>query len=448
MNKRTFLKTSSVLVTGSVLSPLMKFSNDEPRTNWAGNFKYTAKQYFQPKTLAEAQHLVAKTPILRGLGSRHSFNSIADSSEVQISLKELHQVVSLDKAQQQVTVEGGVTYGQVCQQLHQNGFALHNLASLPHISVAGACATATHGSGIKNGNLATSVAALEVIDAKGNLVVFSKEKNREEFNGAVVGLGGLGLISKVTLDLLPTFNMTQVVYQNMPMKALESNFDAVVASGYSVSLFTDWQNQRINQVWIKSKADGIQSASSAPELLGATLAHKHLHPLEDLSPENCTEQMGKIGPWYERMPHFKMGFTPSSGKELQSEYFLPIEHAYHAMMALEKLHEKVSPHLFISEIRTIAADDLWMSPCLGQPCVAFHFTWKQDWPAVKALLPLIEAQLAPFNARPHWGKLFTMPPQKLQSLIKKLPEFKELLATYDPKGKFRNSFLNHNLYTK
>ena len=253
-----------------------------------------------------------------------------------------------------------------------------NLASLPHITVAGACATATHGSGVKNGNLSTSVAAIEFINAAGNVITLSKEKDGDKFYGAVVHLGALGVVTKVTLALIPTFKMKQVVYLNMPMHELKNNFDSIESMGYSVSLFTNWKNKNINEVWIKSIANDNNLTPAAPELFGAKAATKNMHPVEDQSAENCTDQMGVPGPWYERMPHFKMGFKPSTGKELQVEYFVPIEHAYDAIMAVEKLSEKITPHLFITEIRTIRADEFWMSPCYKQTSVSIHFTWKQE----------------------------------------------------------------------
>ncbi len=141
-----------------------------------------------------------------------------------------------------------------------------------------------------------------------------------------------------------------------------------------------------------------------------------------------------------------MGFTPSSGVELQSEYFVPRKNAVEAIMAVYKLADQVGPHLLTTEIRTIAADNLWMSPCYKQDSVAIHFTWKQDWPNVSKLLPIIERELAPFNARPHWGKMFTMAPAKLQSLYEKLPDFQDLIKEYDPQGKFRNGFLDTYVY--
>ena len=447
MTKRTFLKTSSALAGGATLSQLGACSpatNKEHLQNWAGNLEYSTGNVHYPKTLEQVQEAVNKCNKLTALGSRHSFNKIADSTENQVSLKEMNKVVSLDKAANTVTIEAGMKYGELAPYLHQNGYALHNLASLPHITVAGSCATGTHGSGVHNGNLSTGIAAIEFVNAEGELVNLSK-KDGEAFQGAVVGLGALGVVTKLTLELQPTFNMKQYIYRNLPMAALEKNFDAIVSSGYSVSLFTDWKNKNINEVWVKSKV-AADDTPAAPELFGAKLATKNLHPIEDLSAENCTEQMGVSGPWFERMPHFKMGFKPSAGKELQAEYFVPIEHAYEAMMAMEQLHEKITPHLFISEIRTIQEDTLWMSPCYKKTCVALHTTWKQEVDTVLNLLPLVEAQLAPFNARPHWAKLFTMAPSVLQSRIEKLADFKELVKKYDPNGKFRNDFLNKNLY--
>jgi xylitol oxidase len=380
------------------------------------------------------------------LGTRHSFNSIADSSYNLLSLKPMHEVVHLDPEARAVTVAAGITYGQLCPYLDAKGFALHNLASLPHISIAGAASTATHGSGETNGNLATAIAALEMITATGDVVKLSRVSDGESFRGAVVGLGALGVITRITLDLQPTYTVRQYVYENLPLAQMKEHFDEIQASGYSVSLFTDWQQQRISELWIKSRVREGQSFAAPPEFFGAKLATRNLHPIANLSAENCTEQMGVPGPWYDRLPHFRMGFTPSAGKELQSEYLLPRRNAVDAILAVERLRDQVTPHLLISEIRTIAADDLWMSTCYRQPSVAIHFTWKPDWPAVRQVLPVIERELSPFQARPHWAKLFTLSPVELQSRYERLSEFRQMAAKYDPKGKFRNDFLNKNVF--
>jgi xylitol oxidase len=446
VDKRTFLKTSTAMLAGTFISPLLSSAQEKkPLTNWAGNLTYSTGNVFSPNSVEQVQELVRQQKKLRALGSRHSFNAIADSKQNLISTTALNKIVALDRNANTVTVEAGIKYGELCQYLHENGYALHNLASLPHISIAGACATATHGSGVKNGNLSTGVSAIEFVKADGEIVNLSI-KDGAQFYGAVVGLGALGVVTKITLELLLTFNMQQVVYRNLPMRALEHNFETIMSSGYSVSLFTDWRNKNINEVWIKSRVEGNTLNSFPPEFYGAKLATKNMHPIEDQPAENCTEQMGISGVWYERMPHFKMGFTPSAGKELQAEYFVPFEHAYEALMAVEKLNDKITPHVFISEIRTIAADDFWMSPCYRRKCVAIHSTWKQEPDTVMRLLPLIEQQLTPFHPLPHWAKLFTINPSTLQARIEKQKDFKQLMQQYDPNGKFRNEFLDKNLF--
>jgi xylitol oxidase len=444
MDKRDFLKTSGALVAGHMLSHLVAGEPKEGRTNWAGNYRYSTDRLHMPKSVEEVQTVVKSCSQLKALGARHSFNGIADSTANQISLKNL-QDMALDRTTHTVTVGAGVTYGHLAPYLHENGYALHNLASLPHISVIGACSTATHGSGVKNGNLATPVSALEIVTADGDVVVMSRSRD-ENFRGAVVGLGGIGVVTKVTLDVLHTFDVAQVIYENLSFAKLEGHLDEIFASGYSVSLFTDWQDHRVTQVWIKRRVEPGSTPKFEPEFFGAKRATQKLHPLAGHSAENCTEQMGIPGPWYERLPHFRMNFTPSSGAELQSEYFVPRGRGYEAILAVERLRDHITPHLFITELRTIDADDLWMSPCYKRPSMAIHFTWKPEWPAVKSVVPMIEERLAPFEAKPHWAKLFTMAPARLQSLYPKLPEYRELLKRYDPNGKFRNEYLNTNIY--
>jgi xylitol oxidase len=446
MNKRAFLKLMSAAMSMPGISPFLAWAAGDKLKNWAANIEYGTDRLYSATSVEQAQEFVRKHARLKVLGTRHCFNHIADSTDDFLSLRPMDKVLSLDARARTVTIPANMSYGQLSPYLHEQGFALHNLASLPHISVAGACATATHGSGEKNGNLATSVSALEMIAASGDIVKLSRKQDGEGFPGFVVGLGALGVITKITLDLQPTFMVKQYVYENLPLSEMQQHFDAIEASGYSVSLFTDWQKKRINEVWIKSRVEAGQSFNAAPEFFGAKLATRNLHPIAELSAENCTEQMGVPGPWYERLPHFRMGFTPSAGNELQAEYFVPRRHAVEAILAIERLRDQVTPHLLISEIRTIAADDFWMSPCYQQPSVTIHFTLKPDWPAVSNLLPVIERELAPFQARPHWGKLFTVSPERLKANYQKLPDFIELSKKYDPHGKFRNNFLNKNIF--
>jgi xylitol oxidase len=446
MDKRFFLKLISAMMATPYIAPLLAWAAGEKLKNWAGNIEYGTDRLYSADTVAQVQEFVKKQPRLKVLGTHHCFNHIADTTDIFLSVRPMDKVIALDPQARTVTLGAGMSYGQLAPYLHEHGFALQNLASLPHISVAGACSTATHGSGEKNGNLSTAVSALELVTASGEVVNISRKQDGDTFLGAVVGLGALGAITKVTLDLQPTFMMKQYVYENLPLDQMKEHFDAIEASAYSVSLFTDWQNQRINEVWIKSRVEPAVAFNATPELFGAKLATKNLHPIAELSAENCTEQMGVPGPWYDRLPHFRMGFTPSAGKELQSEYFVPRKHAVEAILAVERLRDQVSPHLLISEIRTIAADDFWMSPCHKQDSVTIHFTWKPDWPSVSKVLPVIEKELAPFQARPHWGKLFTVSPERLRALYEKMPDFIALAKKYDPQGKFRNDFLNTNIF--
>ena len=446
MNKRTFMKLITAAMAVPSASRTFARAAAEKLKNWAGNIEYGTEHLYPMSSLQQVRDNVKKETKLKVLGTRHSFNHIADSKDCFLSLQPMNEVVTLDPTARTVTVAGSITYGQLAPYLDSHGFALHNLASLPHISVVGACMTATHGSGEKNGNLATAASALEVVTASGDVLKLSRAHDGDKFNGAVVGLGALGVVTNITLDVQPSYMMRQYVYENLPFSALQDHFDAVESSAYSVSLFTDWQKQRINEVWIKTRVEQGVEFHAMPEFFGAKLATKNLHPISDLSAENCTEQMGVLGPWYERLPHFRMGFTPSAGKELQSEFFIPRRHAVEAILAVERLRDQVTPSLLITEIRAIAADNLWMSPCYQQDSVTIHFTWKPDWPAVSKLLPVIERELAPFNARPHWAKLFTISPQTLRALYKRMPDFIELATKYDPQGKFRNDFLNKNIF--
>jgi xylitol oxidase len=446
MNKRTFIKLSSAAMAGIVLSPSMSFAQTDDRlTNWAGNLTFSTNKVASPTTVDDVKRFITSHDKFKVLGTRHCFNNIADSTDQLLQLNQLPADITIDAAAHTVTLAGAVKYGVLADYLNKQGWALHNLASLPHISVAGSTATATHGSGINNGNLSSAVVGLEFITADGKTVTLSHSTDGDAFLGAVVHLGAIGVVTKITLAIQPTYQVRQDVYENLSFSQLEHNFDAIMGAGYSVSLFTDWANKNVSEVWIKSRMDKPVNLPST--FYGATPATKNLHPIVALSAENCTEQMGVPGPWHERLPHFKMGFTPSSGKELQSEYFVPREHAYQAMAAVEKLHEQITPHLFITEIRTIDGDNFWMSPCYKQPSATIHFTWKQEWPEVSKLLPQIEAALEPFNAKPHWGKLFTTSHTRLKRLYgDRFTAFQKMVKQYDPSGKFTNEFLAKNIW--
>ena len=412
------------------------------RTNWAGNVTFGARRFREPSSLAELQQLVAGGDRVRALGTGHSFNRLADTPGELISVAGLPRLIEIDAAAASVTVSAGLKYAEVAAELNRAGRGLHNLASLPHISVAGACATATHGSGDGVGNLATAVSAAAMVTADGDVVTLSRDRDRAEFDAVVVALGALGIVTRLTLDTVPAFDVRQYVYDDLPFEQVTGNFDEIMSSAYSVSLFTDWRAPRVRQAWLKRRADAADGWTPKPEWMGGRLADGPRHPVPGMPPAYCTEQLGVPGPWHERLPHFRPDFTPSNGDELQSEFLLPREAAIDGLDALRSIAAALAPVVQITEIRTVAPDQLWLSPSYQRDTVAFHFTWVNDWPAIQPVLAQVEGRLAPLRARPHWGKLFGMGPQTVCELYPRLGDFRRLRGRYDPAGKFRNEFLD------
>jgi xylitol oxidase len=429
------------------------------RSNWAGNLEYRAARLLRPTTLEEVREAVTAGGPVRAVGSRHCFNDIADTTGTHLSLESFEPVdastltVDTDAdGATTVTVSGGARYGDLATALYAHGYAVPNLASLPHISVAGAIATATHGSGVTNQGLGGAVVALEIVTATGEVLTVRRgeDDGALPFDAAVVHLGALGVVTRVTLAVEPTFDVRQDVFVDLPWEAFERDADAVLGAAYSVSVFTTWRDDAMDQVWLKSRVDEIETRPGGALALGedfhgARRSPVPLHPLPGISAESCTEQLGVAGPAHERLAHFKMDFTPSNGDELQSEYIVPREHAVAAVAAVRALREQIVPLLQVTEIRTMAADGFWLSPSGAQDSVGIHFTWLQRQPEVEALLPVIEAALAPFDARPHWGKLFTTDAARLAELYPRLPELRALAARLDPEGVLRNDYLDRVL---
>lgn len=409
------------------------------KQNWAGNLTYSSRETVTPRSLDHIRETVAVAPRVKALGTRHAFSSIADTAGVFLAMDSWNRVIDFDSGQNQVTVQAGIRYGDLAVALQERGWALPNLASLPHISVMGACATGTHGSGDGLGCLSTQVAGLKLVGAEGGLHSFTRKDDPELFPGVVVNLGALGVVVELTLDLVPAFEVSQQVFENLPFSVAGDAFEALMADAYSVSLFTDWKEPRFTQVWRKALGNDPDPMEA---WMGAPLAGEDRHPLICLSAEHCTRQGGRPGPWFQRLPHFRMEFVPSFGEELQTEYLIPRSCAPEAIEALNALGEVIHPLLLISEIRSIREDDLWMSPHYGRPTVGLHFTWQKDWERVKPILGRIEEALEPFSPRPHWGKLSTLKPEAVRGLYPQCDAFRKLVGRMDPQRKFRNQYLD------
>ncbi|OQR59462.1 FAD-binding protein [Streptomyces maremycinicus] len=405
----------------------------ETVTNWAGNITFAAELH-RPRSLDALRSLVAGSGRVRVLGSGHSFNEIAEpgGDGVLLSLGALSGEVDVDTAAATVRVGGGVRYAELARRVHEHGLALPNMASLPHISVAGSVATGTHGSGVGNGSLASAVREVEIVTADGSTVVIGRGDRR--FGGAVTSLGALGVVTALVLDLRPGYEVEQHLFTELPLDGMD--FETVAAAAYSVSLFTDWGRPGFRQVWLKRRTD-----EPLADFPWATPAVEALHPVPGMPAVNCTEQFGVPGPWHERLPHFRAEFTPSSGNELQSEYLLDRRHATEALHAIDAVRGTVAPVLQVCEVRTVAADDQWMSPSYGRDTVALHFTWVEDTAAVLPVVRAVEAALEPFAPRPHWGKVFEVPAGVVRGRYPRVDDFTALARVLDPAGKFTNAFV-------
>ena len=404
--------------------------------NWSGNIEYRPAEIARPSSISELQKVVADSSNVRAYGSGHSFNTLADTDGTLIAFSEFDKNIEIDSSKMLVRVPAGVRYGEVAPKLHANGFALRNMGSLPHITVVGATSTGTHGSGVGNKNLSGSIAEIELITATGDAITL----DQSELPAARVALGSIGIIHHLTLDIVPTYDVAQTVYFDLPFVQLIGNLDAILSAGYSVSVLSMWGDEFVDQVWVKSKI-GTNPVLTQNEWFGAKLATRKSNPIREADSAAATEQFGLPGPWFERLPHFKLDFTPSFGEELQTEYFIDRKDAPAALNAIYKIREELSELIMVCEMRTVAQDENWLSEAYGRETFVFHFTWRPNIPAVEKLLLKIEASLEPFKARPHWGKVFTNNAFDFSSLYPKFNSFLTYRGTYDPSRKFVNKLL-------
>jgi xylitol oxidase len=411
-------------------------SRVEPESNWAGNITFGAARVHRPQSIDSLRRIVHGGRHVRALGCGHSFSRVADTSGDFVLLDNLPDTFTVDRNNSTVTVPSWMSYSDLADRLFREGLALSNMASIPDISIAGAFATGTHGSGDAHRVLADSAAAMTMLVADGDQVELRRDLHRQDFPGSVVALGALGIVIELTLDIEPAYEISQQVSFRVPLDEIENGLDGVFGAGYSVSVFTNWLSGEAS-VWVKRRVDRPVSNWSA----GRQAQHM-VHPVPGMSPSLCTEQLGTVGPWHERLPHFRPKSAPGSGNELQSEVFLPRRAAQQAISELREIARLFAPVLFVSEMRSVRADGLWLSPAYGQDSVTFHFTWMADEIGALQAIAAIEERLLPLGPRPHWGKLTTMTPERTISSYARAPDFERLMAKYDPTFKFRNDFVN------
>lgn len=410
--------------------------------NWAGNLTYTATEIVHPSTIDELRGLLAAGGPVSVLGTRHCFNDIADTTGVLIALDRMPREVEVNEARDAVRVSSALRYGDIAPELEAQGLALANLASLPHISVAGAVATGTHGSGDRIGSLASAVRGLTILTVDGEIRRLAR--GDAGFDGAVVSLGALGVVLDVTLDVEPSYEVAQYVFDAPRWDAILADLDSVTGAGTSVSIFTTWQRTDVaDMLWIKQRMpdDRADDRAALAARLGAVAADGERHPILGVDPVATSDQQGVAGTWFQRLPHFRLEFTPSAGAEIQSEYLVPRSDALAALAAVRSLADRIAPLLLVNEVRTMAADELWLSPAYGADTVALHFTWKPDEAALRGFLPVLEAAL-PASARPHWGKVFTLDGAEVRSRYPRFDEFAALRAEFDPERRLAGAYLS------
>ncbi|WP_084077348.1 FAD-binding protein [Demequina sp. NBRC 110057] len=405
---------------------------------WAGTHTFEAAGLIEATSIDQVQDLLTTTdgPV-RALGTRHSFNDLADTAGTLVTVTGIPANPVLDERARTVTVGAGIRYGVLAAWLHERGWALHNMGSLPHISVGGAIATGTHGSGVTNGCLSDAVAALTYVGARG--AVRTMSRGQEGFTALPVGLGAFGIVVRVTLDIQPAYTVRQDVYRGLPWAALLDDLSGVMSAGYSVSAFTTWDEDTVQQVWRKSRVG--EGEAPGPDWLGSRLELPEESGLVDADPAALTVRGGVEGPWLERLPHFRLDHTPSNGDEIQTEYFVALEDGADALVAVRAMAADIAPHLLVTELRTLAADDLWLSGAYGRDTLAIHFTWRNRPAEVAALTPRIEEALAPFGARPHWGKVHTMTADAVAAAHPMLGQARLLFDALDVDGRFANAHL-------
>lgn len=407
--------------------------------NWAGNLTFLAEEFIEIESIPQLQKIVEKSKKLKVLGTGHSFSEITDTNGTLISLKKIPPEIEIDPISKSVSVNAGTSYSVLSKYLESNGWALPNLASLGEITVAGAIMTGTHGSGSKNKVLSDSVIELQLVLASGDQLIINRQ-DFDDFAGFIVSFGSLGVVTRVKLRIIESFSMKQFVYENISISSVAKNFDEIFNSAYSVSYFGSWAENTTGQIWMKF-LDQAEFPHLSPEAFGGNLANSNQHPVKINDPSPCTEQMGVTGKWLYRLPHFKLDSSAASGDEVQTEYLVDRNYVNEYIAGLSAIGNEISPRVYATEIRTMAADDLWLSGAYARDTVGFHFTWKKS-KELASFLPKIEEVLGKHQGRPHWGKLFSTSKEQIITRYPRYQDFKNLLNRYDSNGKFSNNFID------
>ncbi|WP_370107515.1 FAD-binding protein [Nocardioides sp.] len=404
--------------------------------NWAENRQLTPREIVSPCSIDELRHTVAAADAVGVIGITHSFTDVFNDRGTLVRLDQMPRDVVIDDERGTAVVAAGVAYSELAQILHARGWAVANLPSLPHVTVGGAVSTGTHGSGVRLRGLADSVQAVRYVIGNGEMRLFSRTQDRETFYGSVVALGALGVAVDYTIALIPSFEVSQSVLTDLTVDDLERDVADMLASAYSVSVFTDWSEN--TSVFLKESSGATDRRGKGARWVGGVLAESQVPHVPGETTDGMTPQLAEPGPWFERLPHLLASAILAARTELQSEYFVPAEAGESAIRALRGRAQEFSGCLQVSEVRAVRADEHWLSPAYGRDTISLHFTWRWDPAAVTEVIPVVEETLRPFNPRPHWAKLHELAPEYLAGEYPQLGRFHDLVSEVDPIGKFRS----------
>lgn len=430
-------------------------------SNWSGTVAWDDCEVLEPTTIGELQSIIAYSPKVRVIGSAHSFTPLVRSSgrvkPTLLSLRHIPRTWSLDEKKKTVTVDAATTYSELCHALDKTGFALPNTSSLSHFQIAGAIATATHGSsGSRNGRLtrsglADTVVGLEIVGPDGT--IRNVNKGHPQFSSSVVSLGMVGVVTRVTLSLVDDYDVIQRVYGKWPptptgtLSAFLSSLPKTIAQFDSFSAFVKWNVDDFGLLIGRKQVPrgATDSASTTdPRLITG--------PIQGFLGQGDFATTG-VGRWCDKMFLWKNNGSPFvSQPELQIAHFVPFRDVERALHATRKVVSTWGDEVLYCELRAVRGDEHLLSPYSADAPKPDSFSISHSLDArlgvekVRQRASELESVLRPYQVRPHWGKLTAMTASDLKEAYGlKLKRFQEVQQQVDPNRKFTNDYLEHLL---
>lgn len=416
-----------------------------PWRNWSGSQVCYPKTRSAPADLAQLQNLLKdSTGTIRPVGSGHSFMPLVPTDDTIVSLSRLTGLISVDQKQQQARVWAGTRLGDIGQPLADNGQALLNMPDIDEQSLAGAIATATHGTGAQLACMSNYVEALQLVLANGEVMECSRTQNQAVFNAAQVNIGALGIISQVTLQNQARYKLKRETSW-LPIEEILQNAESLADNNRNFEFyfipftgmgFIDVQNITDEPVTVVEKLDqndGAEDLKTARDILSWSPKLREL--VLGTYMKTLPKEVNVANSWQNYASERNVRFN-------EMEYHLPRENMVKAFNEIRNIVETQFPEVFFPfEVRFIKSDDIWLSPFNGrETCsIAVHRYHQEDY---KDMFAAIEPVMQKYNGRPHWGKLNTMNSAQFSEHYAHWQDFKDIRQQLDPNGQFLNLYLS------